>query len=93
MASFLQRMTLSPAFPAFLASLPHPGEGTLANLQLQGARRVCLKSGSMGGVLCYSGYILDAEGRPETVLSFMSNGGLAQAAQIRAVFAQILLYL
>lgn len=93
MASFLQRMTLSPAFPAFLASLPHPGEGTLANLQLQGARRVCLKSGSMGGVLCYSGYILDAEGRPETVLSFMSNGGLAQAARIRAVFAQILLYL
>ena len=90
MVDFLQAMTGSPAFPAFLASLPHPGEGTLAVLRLASPERICLKSGSMGGVLCYSGYILDGEGRPAITLSFLCNSLLSSPAEVRAVFARLL---
>lgn len=62
---FLQAMTSSPAFGNFLESLPSPGfNGTLEyNMKGQPAAlrsRIKVKSGSMNGVRCYSGYILPA---------------------------------
>ena len=60
---FLYAMTSSPAFDVFLNSLPSPGfTGTLEyNMKGQPEAlrsRVKVKSGSMEGVRCYSGYIL-----------------------------------
>ena len=87
LASFLRSMTRSRGFNAFLASLPKPGEGTLAGLlpKLSADRkaRVRVKSGSMDGVLCYSGYILDESGNPKFVFSLMVNGATAKTAVLR----------
>ena len=92
MVNYLQAMQKSPAFDAFLASLPHPGEGTLTVLlpQTEGRERIRVKSGSMDGVLCYSGYILDDEGHPRVTLSLMTNHTTAPVAEVRAVLARLL---
>ena len=87
LASFLRAMTRSKGFDAFLASLPKPGEGTLntllPKLPADKKDRIRIKSGSMDGVLCYSGYILDEEGKPALVLSLMVNGATAKTAVLR----------
>ena len=64
MVSFLKAMGGSPDFDIFLQSLPQPGRGTLTP-RLRSAsesvrRRIYMKSGSMDGVRCFSGYILPA---------------------------------
>ena len=63
MCRFLKAMISSPEFDNFLYSLPVPGgNGSLSyNMKSypQGLRsRIRVKSGSMNGVRCYSGYIL-----------------------------------
>ena len=87
LAGFLRAMTRSRGFDAFLASLPKPGEGTLATLlpklPADQKARVRVKSGSMDGVLCYSGYILDESGKPKFVFSLMVNGATAKTAVLR----------
>ena len=87
LVSFLRAMTRSRGYDAFLASLPKPGEGTLATLlpALPAARkeRIRVKSGSMDGVLCYSGYILDEDGRPARIFSLMVNGATAKTSVLR----------
>lgn len=62
---FLDAMMDSPAYGTFLASLPSPGgNGTLeynmSGYQASLRERIKVKSGSMNGVRCYSGYILPA---------------------------------
>ena len=92
MVSFLEAMEKSPAFDAFLSSLPRPGEGTL-NGVLSGnpsAGRVRMKSGSMEGTLCYSGYILDTEGKPRITFSLLTNNTAAKQADVRAVLMRML---
>ena len=87
LVSFLRSMTRSRGFDAFLASLPQPGEGTLNTLlpKLTPAQkaRIRVKSGSMDGVLCYSGYILDEQGKPALIFSLMVNGATAKTAALR----------
>jgi len=90
MVDFLDAMKESPSFDAFLASLPAPGEGTLRTVKFEGADRVRMKSGSMGGVLCYSGYILDEDGRPAVTFSFLTNNTTAPMPQVRAVMLRVL---
>jgi len=92
LVSFLQAMQKSPAFGAFLASLPRPGEGTLSSLLpgAEGRERVRVKSGSMDGVLCYSGYILGADGLPAVTLSLLTNHTTASQGEVRAVLARLL---
>ena len=94
MASFLRSMTRSKGFDAFLASLPKPGEGTLntllPKLPADKKARIRIKSGSMDGVLCYSGYILDEEGKPAFVLSLMVNGATAKTAVIRETLGALI---
>ena len=60
---FLEAMIDSPVFEEFAASLPSPGkDGTMFyNMKSYPAsmkNRILVKSGSMNGVRCYSGYIL-----------------------------------
>ena len=94
MVTYLRSMTRSKAFDAFLASLPQPGEGTLVSLlpKLTPARkaRIRIKSGSMTGVLCYSGYVLDEKGDPRYVFSLMVNGATTTTASIRSVLGSII---
>ena len=90
MTTFLSAMQKSPAFPAFLASLPAPGQGTLSVLKIDSGARLRLKSGSMEGVLCYSGYVLDANGKVEKIFSILTNAATAQPSQVRAAIAGLL---
>ena len=92
MVRFLQGMQQSPAFEAFLASIPHPGEGTLTTLlpQAEGRERIRVKSGSMDGVLCYSGYILGPDGQPAVTLSILTNNTTAPVSEVRAALARFL---
>ena len=87
LVDFLRAMTRSRGFNAFLASLPKPGEGTVATLlpklPAEKKARVRVKSGSMDGVLCYSGYILDENKNPKFVFSLMVNGATAKTAVLR----------
>ena len=88
LADFLVSMTHSPAFPDFLASIPEAGKGTLRTMKPNS--RLRLKSGSMGGVLCYSGYILDECGTPVAVVSLLANGITAPDARARRAHERIL---
>ena len=94
LVDFLRAMTRSQGFDAFLASLPKPGEGTLNTLlpKLPAGRqaRIRIKSGSMDGVLCYGGYILDEEGRPSRIFSLMVNGATAKTAALRETLGAII---
>ena len=94
LAGFLRAMTRSRGFNAFLASLPKPGEGTLSTLlpklPADQKARIRVKSGSMDGVLCYSGYILDEEGKPSRVFSFMVNGATAKTAVVRETLGALI---
>ena len=94
LVSFLRAMTRSRGFDAFLASLPKPGEGTLNTLlpKLPAGQqaRIRVKSGSMDGVLCYSGYILDEEGKPSRIFSLMVNGATAKTAELRETLGSLI---
>ena len=78
---FLKAMSSSPAFGDFLESLPSPGfNGTLEyNMKGQSAAlrsRIKVKSGSMNGVRCYSGYILPAGVQPTGQMTDLPEGSL-----------------
>ena len=93
LTDFLQAMKGSPAFPAFLESLPAPGQGTLNVIRLQDGQRIRMKSGSMGGVLCYSGYVLDSSGNPAYTFSVHTNNATARTQEVRAVLVGFLEFL
>ena len=57
---------------------------------VKGRERIRIKSGSMDGVLCYSGYILDENGAPRVTLSILTNHTTAPVAEVRAVLARLL---
>ena len=92
--SFLRSMTRSRGFEAFLASFPQPGEGTLSTLlpklPADQKSRIRVKSGSMDGVLCYSGYILDETGKPARIFSLMVNGATAKTAALRKTLGDLI---
>ncbi len=63
---FLYAMGFSPAFEVFLKSLPSPGYPGTLEYNMKGQpeslrSRIKVKSGSMTGVRCYSGYILPSD--------------------------------
>ena len=94
MTAYLRSMTRSKAFDAFLTSLPQPGEGTLATVlpKLPAAQKARLrfKSGSMDGVLCYSGYVLDTEGRPTHAFSLMVGGAAVKTSVLRDILGGLI---
>lgn len=60
---FLAAMTHSPSFDMWLGGLPSPGGNGTLSYNMKSCpesvrRRIRMKSGSMNGVRCYSGYIL-----------------------------------
>ena len=52
-----------------------------------------MKSGSMDGVLCYSGYILDRKGKPLYTFSLLTNNALSPAREVRPVLMGFLEFL
>ena len=44
----------------------------------------------MEGVLCYSGYVLDAEGAPLYAFSILTNAATAKPGEVRTALARIL---
>lgn len=75
---FLLGVATKPFFNAYLNSLPQPGSGTLA-ARLPKAdkalkQRVRMKSGSLNGVRCFSGYILPSSSDGEIIIfSILTN--------------------
>ena len=97
MTAFLGAMKRSPAYAAFLKTLPSPGSnGTLKRVlpseQPALKSRIKMKSGSMDGILCYSGYILPSDGKPEDaiVFSIMTNNCTLPVPQVRAAITRII---
>ena len=94
---YLEAMKKSPAFDCFIGALPYPGsEGTLkyvlSGLDPSIRKRIRMKSGSMDGVLCYSGYILPASGsaKDAIVFSILTNNCDAPVSAVRAKIMSII---
>ena len=93
---FLRAMAASPEYDTYLHALPQPGKGTLegrmskASESLQ--KRVWMKSGSMNGVRCYSGYITAEGGKPEDtiVFSVMTNNVTVPTYQVSLIMDKII---
>ena len=77
--SFLSEMMESPVFGEYVASLPQPG-------------KIFMKSGSMNGILCFSGYIVPSEGSKDDaiIFSIMTNNVLTKSSQVGAIADRIL---
>lgn len=80
MANYLAAMSGNKAF---VESLPRPGEGTLNTLKNLTPWKFRIKSGSMEGTLCYSGYVLDEAGNPRISFAILTNNAAAKASQVR----------
>ena len=94
---FLTAMMSSPHFEDYIHTLPSPGSnGTLAS-NMKGSpaemkERIKVKSGSMEGVRCYSGYIIPSEGcKDETIIfSIMVNNCTAPTWKLRQLLDKIM---
>lgn len=94
---FLTAMMSSPHFEDYIHTLPSPGSnGTLSanmtNSPMEVKTRIKVKSGSMGGVRCYSGYITPSEGCKEDtiVFSLMVNNCTAPTWKMRQLLDKIM---
>lgn len=94
--AFLRAMIRSHAFDAYVESLPYPdakGATVYGMLRLtppEDRSRLRFKSGSMDGVLCYSGYIFPLGGGKPLVFSLMVNNASAPTSEIRSALERIL---
>lgn len=76
LVSFLRAMARTGVYPDYLESLPRPGrsDGTLkprmAKAPAAVKDRIFMKSGSLGGVRCFSGYILPSDGNKAKTIAF-----------------------
>ena len=94
---FLIAMMSSPHFEDYIYSLPSPGSnGTLssnmAKSPVEMKARIKVKSGSMDGVRCYSGYVIPKEGcKDETIVfSIMVNNCTAPVWKVRQLLDKIM---
>ncbi len=94
---FLEAMMSSPCFEDYVSTLASPGDsGTLSyNLSKSPAelkKRIKVKSGSMDGVRCYSGYIIPTEGsKDETIIfSIMTNNCTSPSWKVRQLLDKMM---
>ena len=93
---FLSAMMDSPAFGDYIQTIGRPGdrhyESRLREVSVSVKSRVHLKSGSMNGVRCFSGYIEPSAGsKPDTIIfSIMTNNSLAPASRIDPIIDRII---
>ena len=94
---FLTAMMSSPGFEEFVSSLPSPGGNGTLSYNMKGyseetRSRIRVKSGSMTGVRCYSGYIIPREGcKDDTIVfSIMINNCTAPTWKVRPLLDKIM---
>ena len=93
---FLQKMAAGPERRVYMASLPQPGRGTLAARMSRRPKafrsRFRMKSGSMDGVRCFSGYIASPDGsrRDEIVFSVLVNNMTSRRSAATEAVEEIL---
>ena len=94
---FLEGMMSSPYFEDYAASLPSPGKpGTLSyNMKSYPEsikERILVKSGSMNGVRCYSGYVIPTEGCKDDciIFSILVNNCTSPTWQVRPLLDKIM---
>lgn len=90
----LKLMATSRVGRSYIRLFPRVGvEGTVRGLlkdtPLSG--RLVMKSGSMRGVQSYAGYLLDEQGRPSHIISFMSNNFKYSREALKKDLSDILL--
>lgn len=95
---FLRAMMESPCFEAFAESLPVPGAGGTLQWMMTGQpeelrSRIRMKSGSMGGVRCYSGYIFPEDGNPDGIIIFSAlvNNHTGSPSALQSFFEDLLI--
>ena len=93
---FLDAMMDSPAYDVFLNSLPSPGGNGTLQYNMKGQplalrERIKVKSGSMNGVRCYSGYILPSENQGETLIfSILTNNCTSPTWKVRPLLDKVM---
>lgn len=93
---FLKAMMRTPVYDTYLRSLPQPGKGTLTSRLSKASEslraRVWMKSGSMNGVRCFSGYITPEDGKTENtiVFSVMTNNVTVPSYQVNLIMDRII---
>ncbi len=95
---FLEAMTESDEFGSFASSLPSPGSGGTMQAVMQGydtslTSRIRLKSGSMNGIKCFSGYVFPVSGEKPAVFSIMINNSLLSQYRMQKIIDRILFLL
>ena len=97
---FLKKMYACPVRDYYLESLPFPGsKSTLKNRMRRAPEqlrnRIRMKSGSMNGVLCFSGYILSPDGdRSKTIVfSILTNNVTAPSYAVGSILDEIIVSL
>ena len=94
---FLEGMMSSPYFEEYAASLPSPGKPVTLSYNIKTypesvRERILVKSGSMNGVRCYSGYIIPTEGCKDDciIFSILVNNCTAPTWQLRPLLDKIM---
>ena len=88
---YTQFLTTQHANTAFVKCLPIAGkEGTVAHICKESGGKIRVKSGTMNGTTCYSGYVLAKSGKTYAV-SLLVNKHEAKNRKIQRVLEKVLL--
>ncbi len=94
---FLTAMAGTEVYGTWLTLFPIPGEGTLydrmSSAPYELKSRIRMKSGSMGGVRAYCGYILPKDGKTENtvVFSVITNNALeSESGSVKRVLDRLI---
>lgn len=101
LVSLLRGMARTSFYKDYLNSLPRPGrkDGTLQTRMAKAPapvkNRIYMKSGSLTGVRCFSGYILPSDGNTQNtiVFSIMVNNHVGRQADLAPVLDNLILEL
>lgn len=101
LVSLLRGMARSRCYKDYLHSLPQPGraDGTLKTRLPKAPSavkdRIYMKSGSMNGVRCFSGYILPSDGNAQNTIAFsiMVNNYVGSQTKLAPVLDALILEL
>ena len=94
LGELLSKMSRHECAATYLSLFPRAGrDGTVRNFMkktsLEG--RLALKSGSMNGVQCYAGYLLDDDDKPSHCVVVLVNGFFCSRNELRSAISKVLI--